>query len=52
VPLDVQALVEQTYDAGDYRNRIDYAVPCTPPPAADDREWAAALIRQAALGGG
>jgi hypothetical protein len=52
VPLDVQAVIAQAYDAGGYRDQLDYARPCSPPLSADDREWAEALLRQAALGGG
>jgi hypothetical protein len=52
VTLDVQAVLAQTYDAGSYRDRIDYAQPCTPPLSPDLKLWAEALIREATgLGG-
>jgi hypothetical protein len=45
VVLDVQAVVAQAYDAGAYRDRIDYARPCDPPLSADDLAWAEGLVR-------
>lgn len=45
VPLDLQAALEQTYDSGDYRYRINYSRPCEPPLAPEDQEWANDLIR-------
>jgi hypothetical protein len=52
VALDIQAVVAQVYDAGDYHQRIDYRVPCRPPLRPADQEWADQLIaQQAALRG-
>jgi hypothetical protein len=45
VPLGIRAALERAYDAGSYRDRIDYASPCQPPLDADDQAWADALIR-------
>jgi len=47
VALDLQAVVAQVYDAGSYRNRIDYSRPCQPPLSAEDQTWADELIRKA-----
>lgn len=47
VVLDVQVVINQLYDLGDYRYRLAYGDPCVPPLSADDREWANQLIRQA-----
>lgn len=49
--LDVQAVLVQTYEAGRYRDRIDYARPCEPPLSGDDRVWAEGLVRAAAAPG-
>ena len=48
VALDVQAAVAQVYEAGLYRELIDYGRPCKPPLQGDDRAWAENLIRAAA----
>ena len=45
VPLDIQAALEQAYEAGSYRQRIDYHAPCEPPLASDDQIWAEELVR-------
>jgi hypothetical protein len=47
VTLDVQAGVAQVYEAGAYRDRINYQSPCQPPLAAEDQPWAADLLRTA-----
>jgi Protein of unknown function (DUF4058) len=47
VRLEIQAVLNQTYDAGDYRDRIDYRKPCTPPLPSEDQAWADERIRQA-----
>jgi len=47
VPLDIQAGVEKVYEAGSYRDRIDYQSPCQPPLPPEDQAWAAELIRNA-----
>lgn len=48
VPFDLRAALEQAYEAGDYRERIDYSRPCEPPLSADDQAWAAELVRTSA----
>jgi hypothetical protein len=48
VPLDLQAAVSQVYEAGRYRDRIDYRSPCQPPLEEDDQAWAHELSRAAA----
>ncbi len=50
VPLDVQAVVAQLYDAGAYRRRFDYHVPCRPPLRPDDEAWVDQVIVKQAEG--
>ncbi|WP_169977995.1 DUF4058 family protein [Tautonia rosea] len=45
VPL--QPVLEHTYNAGSYRERIAYDRPCIPPLSDEDQAWADALIRSA-----
>ncbi len=45
VPLDLQALIEQCYRNGGYDADIDYRYAPDPPLAADDEQWADALLR-------
>jgi hypothetical protein len=40
VPLNIQAAIEQVYQAGSYRDRIDYTRPCLPPLTETDHAWA------------
>jgi hypothetical protein len=47
VVLDVQAVLAQTYDAGSYADRLDYAQPCRPALSAEDQTWAEEQIRAA-----
>jgi hypothetical protein len=47
VQLDLQAVLAQTYKAGNFRGRIDYRKPCAPPLSPDDQAWADQLIGQA-----
>lgn len=47
VVLDVQEVVAKVYDAGRYRERINYDAPCHPPLSAEDQSWANQLIEQA-----
>jgi hypothetical protein len=47
VPLDLQAAIAKTHEAGAYRNRIDYTRPCEPPLPADEQAWANELIGRA-----
>jgi hypothetical protein len=44
--LDLQAVLEQTYQAGRYRDRLRYTEPCVPPLAPDEQAWADLLIRE------
>jgi hypothetical protein len=46
VVLDVQAVLEQTYEDGCYDDRIDYNAPCRPALTAQDRVWADRLLRK------
>ena len=47
VTLDVQAAIAQTYEAGSYRDRLNYNADCVPPLRAEDQAWANELIRAA-----
>jgi hypothetical protein len=47
VVLDIQAVLAETYERGDYRDRIAYAEPCGPPLSATDQEWATRCVREA-----
>jgi hypothetical protein len=47
VVLDVQAILEQTYDDGCYDDRIDYQQPCRPPLIPRDRSWANKILKKA-----
>jgi hypothetical protein len=47
VVLDVQAVLNQTYEAGSYRERLRYDQPCVPPLSSEDQAWADELIRAA-----
>ncbi len=49
VSLDLRAVLEKTYEAGLYRNQLDYNQPCVPPLSPSDQAWADELIRAAAL---
>ena len=39
VPLDLQAAMSQVYEAGSYRDRINYEAGCRPPLNAGDLAW-------------
>jgi Protein of unknown function (DUF4058) len=41
VVLDVQAVVERTWENGGYADRLDYRTPCRPPLSRADQAWAA-----------
>lgn len=45
VPLDLQTVFAQTYEAGRYRERVDYTHPCQPALKPDQQEWANARIQ-------
>jgi hypothetical protein len=47
VPLDLQALVAQVYEAGCYAERLHYDQPCVPALSGEDQVWADELIRAA-----
>jgi hypothetical protein len=47
VVLDVQAVLNQSFEAGSYRERLRYDRPCVPPLSAEDQAWADQLIRAA-----
>jgi hypothetical protein len=44
--LNLQALIDQCYENGDYGHLIDYRESPRPPLRGDDAEWADALLRQ------
>jgi hypothetical protein len=46
VPLDVQAVLERTYELGAYADRLAYDKPCQPPLAPEDQAWANRLIKE------
>jgi len=45
VQLNLRAALEQAYESGSYRDRINYHAPCEPPLSAEDQSWADELIR-------
>jgi hypothetical protein len=47
IRVDLQAVLNQTYDAGRFRDRIDYSKPRVPRLRPEDQAWADELIRQA-----
>ncbi len=47
VVLDVQAVLEQTYDDGAYADRIDYRAPCHPRLSRQDQAWADRIVKKA-----
>jgi Protein of unknown function (DUF4058) len=47
VILDLQAVLEKTYDPGCYRERLRYDQPCHPPLPDSDTEWANSLLANA-----
>ncbi len=49
VALDLQAVVNLSYDAGAYDRQIDYTQEADPPLAGDDMLWADALLRERGL---
>ncbi len=46
VVLDVQAVLEQTYERGAYADRIDYRAPCRPPLSKADQAWANQIVKK------
>jgi hypothetical protein len=44
VRLDLQAALQQVYDMGAYRDRIDYSQPCHPTLPKGDQDWASDLL--------
>ncbi|OAI40863.1 hypothetical protein AYO40_04180, partial [Planctomycetaceae bacterium SCGC AG-212-D15] len=49
VVLDLQPLLERSYDYGRYGREIDYRQDPQPPLSADDAAWADALLREKGL---
>jgi hypothetical protein len=49
VELDIGLALQTAYQRARYDLRIDYHVPCEPPLAAEDAQWSAARIAQAAV---
>jgi hypothetical protein len=47
VPLNLQAILSQVYEAGSYFDLFDYDAPCLPPLAADQQTWAQSQIQRA-----
>jgi hypothetical protein len=47
VVLDIQAVLAQSYEDGDYRDRIDYRARCHPALSAADQRWASSIIKKA-----
>jgi hypothetical protein len=46
IVLDIQVVLARTYEAGGYAERLNYALPCSPPLLPEEQSWADALIRQ------
>ena len=51
VPLDIQAALTRVYDAGSYRDRINYDSPSQPPLESDDQSWANQLPKERSADG-
>jgi hypothetical protein len=49
IELDLQAVLDRTYDEGAYTRLIDYRAEPTPPLTAEDAKWADALLRERGL---
>ncbi len=50
VPLDLQVLLDQAYDVGPYRRRLDYAeMQPVPPLTPEQHEWAVQILRAKGL---
>jgi hypothetical protein len=47
VVLDVQAVLERTYEQGCYLDRIDYDQPCKPPLFDEDQAWVKQMLKEA-----
>jgi len=47
VKLDLQAVLEHTYEAGSYGDRLNYDTACNPPLSPADAAWARELIVKA-----
>jgi hypothetical protein len=45
VVLGLQAVLPQTYESGNYRERLRYDRPCVAPLPAENQAWADELIR-------
>jgi hypothetical protein len=49
VPLDLQAVLDRSYDNGGYQDDIDYEAELDPRLETDDAAWADALLREKGL---
>lgn len=47
VPLDLQIIMQRTYDSGPYRRMIDYAEPPDPPLSDEEMAWARSRLSEA-----
>jgi hypothetical protein len=47
VRLDLQGVLNHTYEQGSYRDRLNYDVPCKPPLSPADQAWALDVVRAA-----
>jgi hypothetical protein len=45
--LDLQAVINQTYEAGSYRDQLNYDAPCRPPLSPEAQQWANQRILEA-----
>ena len=48
VPLNLQAVLAQTYSAGSYRQRLDYGRPAAPSLRPEDEAWVRERVAPAA----
>ncbi|MBL8794714.1 MAG: DUF4058 family protein [Planctomycetia bacterium] len=47
VVLDIQAVLDQVYEAGNYRDDLNYNAPCIPALSTEDQAWANERIQEA-----
>lgn len=47
IVLDLQSLIDQSYEAGAYGRTLDYTRPCDPPLEGDDAAWSDGVLRAA-----
>ena len=46
VVVNLQAVLERTYEFGGYQDLLHYEQPCIPPLSVEDQTWADSLIRE------